>query len=111
MDSADIAGRAPEESLTHLQREQHRQDIEKTMRQLSTSKLMVIRAWLADVVENQKTCHMELARLRGSMVNEEIGRRGSSGVLSGLGGLLYATDAKWSVEKLARFPDVKPPAL
>ena len=109
MERSGLDKTKPLVTLTHLDREEHSQGITGAMAKLTTPTLRKVRAWLADVVENQKTVHLELAMLRGNLINEEIERRAVAPVRSKMRLIWSGSDAPHLIIFLASFPDLPSP--
>lgn len=94
--------------LSHLQRERHVQAIRRQLKVIRTEHLRLLRAWLLDVVQGERTAHLELATLRGELIHAEVERRERDRLRTRLSefGLV---SSKPIVDQLASFPDLAAP--
>jgi hypothetical protein len=91
--------------LTALEVEQVTQDAKKQVRSIGTDDLRLLRAYLLDVISKRLSQYTAAAQIRGRVAHEEIERRERNLVAR----LVRPSTLRWSLERLARFPDLEAP--
>lgn len=92
--------------LSNFEMERISQEAKAHMERVGNDDLRKLRAWLLDVVQDELTAHLDLAKLVGTLVHDEVKRRESKRFK------LWsdATLSYKSLALLATFPDLDPPA-
>ncbi len=98
----------PDTTLSHLERERSAQRARAAVVHVQTADLRKLRAWLLDVVQGERTAHMDLATLRGEVVHERILQNERKRTLTAIREFANPTDRRLLVA-LATFADLSPP--